>query len=90
MQIEIRVLNVVHKEVPFSVLKEIPLLAAIVRSLLWSRMLRLRLPMATLGHRVRIRNLFEAVSVHEDNVTLQMRGARLPNFFANDPIFRLW
>ena len=45
--------------------------------------------MTTLGHWVRIRNLFEAVSVHEDNVTLEMRGARLADFFANNPIFRL-
>ena len=45
--------------------------------------------MTALGHWVRIRNLLEAVSVHEDNVTLEMRGARFANFFANNPIFRL-
>ena len=75
-----------HKEIPFAVLKEIPLLLAIVRSLLWSREFRLRLPVTTLGHRVRILNLLESVAVHVDNVTLQMRGAALADFFANNPV----
>ena len=49
-------------------------------------MLRLRLPMRTLGHRVMILNLLEAVFVHKDNVTLEMRGARFANFFTNNPV----
>lgn len=34
-------------------------------------------------------NLSQAKSVHENNISLQMRSSGLSNFFANDPVFRI-
>jgi hypothetical protein len=43
--------------------------------------------MASLAYWIVLLDLREPVAIHEDDVTLQMRGALSANFFTNNPVF---
>jgi len=77
-------------QVPFSHFHEFAIFLAVVGCLFWRGECHLDLPVTTLRGRVRIRDLFEAVAIHEHTVPLKMRSTILSDFFTNAPVLAVW